>query len=168
MISFEKRKDYVFWHSLIARHNTHNILQPSGNTSSKYSLSTCQASSASSMGSVWICLDVTLQFTGICLQSVFMAFISMWRVATCCHSCIIQKYSKDFESIGTVWSPWQVQLTTLFQVQFPKKSHVTNTTCSDHFLIIPWRFDVKKVHSVVARRTFGSQMCQKLRVLRWF
>ena len=96
MISFEKRKDYVFWHSLIARHNTHNILQPSGNTSSKYSLSTCQASSASSMGSVWICLDVTLQFTGICLQSVFYGF---HKHVKSCHMLPQLHHSKIFKRL---------------------------------------------------------------------
>ena len=46
--------------------------------------------------------------------------------------------------------------------------NVKITTCSGHFLTIRSSFDVEKVHAVVARSTFGSQKCQKLRVLSDF
>ena len=48
-----------------------------------------------------------------------------------------------------------------------RSQNVQNTRGSDHF----WRFrcgkSVEKVHAVVARSTFRSQKCKKLRVLTW-
>ena len=38
--------------------------------------------------------------------------------------------------------------------------NVQNTTCWDHFSKIRWRIDVQKVHTVVARRAFGSENAQ--------
>ena len=46
--------------------------------------------------------------------------------------------------------------------------HVENTRGSDHVLTIRLPFDVGKVHAVVARTTFRSPTCQKLRVLSLF
>ena len=42
------------------------------------------------------------------------------------------------------------------------------TACSGHFWTIRSSFDVEKVRAVVARSTFPSQKCQKLRVLSHF
>ena len=46
--------------------------------------------------------------------------------------------------------------------------NVQNTPCSDHFWRFRCRKSVEKVHAVVARSTFRSQKCKKLRVLSLF
>ena len=53
------------------------------------------------------------------------------------------------------------------EAHFQVKS-VKNTRGSDHFWRFRCRKSVEKVHAVVARSTFRSQKCKKLRVLRLF
>ena len=48
------------------------------------------------------------------------------------------------------------------------KSKVLKTEVSDHFWRFRCRKSVKKAHAVVARSTFRSQKCKKLRVLSLF
>ena len=45
------------------------------------------------------------------------------------------------------------------EAHFEVKSVKTHR-CSDHFWTIRWRFDVEKVHAVVARSTFQSKKCK--------
>ena len=49
-----------------------------------------------------------------------------------------------------------------------REAHFQNTPCSDHFWRFRCRKSVEKVHAVVARGTFRSQKCKKLRVLSLF
>ena len=46
--------------------------------------------------------------------------------------------------------------------------NVQNTPCSGHFWRFRCRKNVEKVHAVVARSTFRSQKCKKVRVLSLF
>ena len=75
------------------------------------------------------------------------------------------KYEDFFLGMNLTGMENQKNKWMIFELKHVSKSNMVKTP---HVRTTFWRPDVENVHAVVARNTFPSQKCKKLRVLRLF